>query len=424
MTEKLDVTPGERSRVRLLGSAGSAKAFEIRDFLSRSVVAFDWVELDAATAKGVPGISSLDDPRLPVCEFPDGTRLFSASVRDIADRLGWVSRPRLTEYDVSIYGAGPAGLSAAVYAASEGLKTVLIERHAVGGQAGSSSLIENYLGFPRGVTGADLAERARQQAVRFGAEILHLREGVNASFVGGNIVVDMADGTRLSARTNICATGIEWRRLDVPNEARFLGAGLFYGAGASEAPMCGGETVYVVGGGNSAGQAAMHLSLYAKEVVMLVRGDRLADSLSDYLVKKIEASEVIRVVPHCEVTAISGDASLKEITVRDRHSGNLTQLPTNRIFVCIGGQPNTEWARNTVIVRDPAGYLVTGPDLLVKGRPPDVWPLERPPFHLETSVPGSFAVGDVRHGSIKRVASGVGEGAMAVAFVHQHLAST
>jgi thioredoxin reductase (NADPH) len=424
MTTSFDDAPGERSRVRLLGSAGSAKAFEIRDFLSRSVVAFDWVELDAATAKGVPGISSIDDARLPVCEFPDGTRLFAASVRDIADRLGWVNRPRLNEYDLSIYGAGPAGLSAAVYAASEGLKTVLIERHAVGGQAGSSSLIENYLGFPRGVTGADLAERARQQAVRFGAEILHLREGVNASFAGGKIVVDLADGSRLSARTNICATGIEWRRLNVPNEARFLGAGLFYGAGASEAPMCGGQTVYVVGGGNSAGQAAMHLSLFAKEVVMLVRGDRLADSLSDYLLKKIEASDVIRVVARCEVTAVSGEASLEAITVQDRHSGDLTKLPTRRMFVCIGGQPNTEWARNTAIVRDPAGYLMTGPDLLVKGKLPDAWPLERPPFHLETSVPGSFAAGDVRHGSVKRVASGVGEGAMAVAFVHQHLAST
>lgn len=424
MTASIDDAPGERSRVRLLGPAGSAKAFEIRDFLSRSVVSFDWVELDAVTAKSVPGVSGIDDARLPVCEFPDGTRLFSASVRDIADRLGWVSKPRLAEYDVSIYGAGPAGLSAAVYAASEGLKTVLIERHAVGGQAASSSLIENYLGFPRGVTGADLAERARQQAVRFGAEILHLREGVSASFVNGKIVVDMADGSRLSARTNICATGIEWRRLNVPNEARFLGAGLFYGAGASEAPMCGGETVYVVGGGNSAGQAAMHLSQFAKEVVMLVRGEQLAESLSDYLVKKIEASDVIRVVAHCEVTAVSGNASLEEITVRDRHSGDLTQLPTSRMFVCIGGQPNSEWARDTAIVRDTSGYLVTGPDLLVKGNLPDVWPLERPPFHLETSVPGSFAAGDVRHGSVKRVASGVGEGAMAVAFVHQHLANT
>jgi thioredoxin reductase (NADPH) len=419
-----DGATGAPQRVRLLGAAGSPKAFEIRDFLSRSVVSYEWVELDAAGAKNLPGISNLDDPRLPVCEFPDGTRLFAANVRDIAQRLGWITTPRLTEYDVSIYGAGPAGLSAAVYAASEGLKTVLIERHAVGGQAGSSSLIENYMGFPRGVSGADLAERARQQAVRFGAEILQMREGVSASFRNGKIVVDMADGTRLTARTNICATGIEWRRLNVPNEARFLGAGLYYGAGASEAPICCDETVYVVGGGNSAGQAAMHLSQYAREVVMLVRGAILADTLSDYLVKKIETSSVIRVMTHCEVTAVHGDVALNEITVRDRRTGQEEVLRARRMFVCIGGSPHTEWARDTTIVRDEAGYLVTGPDLSSDGRWPSMWPLQRSPFYLETSIPGSFAAGDVRHGSVKRVASAVGEGAMAVAFVHQHLAST
>jgi thioredoxin reductase (NADPH) len=414
----------DSARVRLLGAPGSAGAFEIRDFLSRSVVAYDWIELDETTARELPGIESLADPRLPVCEFPDGTRLFAATVPGIAERLGWVSKPRLHEYDVSIYGAGPAGLSAAVYAASEGLKTVLIERHAVGGQAGSSSLIENYMGFPKGISGRDLAERARQQAVRFGAEILHLREGIKASFVGGNIRVDLADGTQLSARANVCATGIEWRRLNVPNEARFLGAGLFYGAGSSEAPMCRGETVYVVGGGNSAGQAAMHLSEYAHEVVMLVRGERLADSLSDYLVKKIEETGAIRVVTNCEVTVVNGTDAMETITVKDRSTGVETVLPTRHIFVCIGGLPHTEWAKDTAIVRDASGYLVTGPDLLVKDRLPDEWPLARRPFYLETSVPGSFAAGDVRHSSIKRVASAVGEGAMAIAFVHQHLAQS
>jgi thioredoxin reductase (NADPH) len=407
--------------VHWLGAPGSPKAFEIRDFLSRSVVHCDWVELDEAAARALPGISSLDDAQLPICDFPDGTRLYAASVRGIAERLGWVTKPRLTEYDVSIYGAGPAGLSAAVYAASEGLKTVLIERSTLGGQAGSSSLIENYLGFPNGVSGSDLAERARQQAVRFGAEILLLSEGVKGSFINGKIVVDLADGAQLAARTNICATGIEWRRLDVPNEARLLGSGLFYGAGASEAPMCSGETVYVVGGGNSAGQAAMHFTEYAREVVILVRGDQLADTLSDYLVKKIEASAVIRVVTRCEVTAVDGHPFLQEITVRDRRTGLEQTLATRHVFVCIGGLPNTEWARDTEIIRDCAGYLVTGADLLVAGKAPAVWPLERPPFYLETSVPGSFAVGDVRHSSIKRVASAVGEGAMAVAFVHRHL---
>ncbi|MES2185020.1 MAG: FAD-dependent oxidoreductase [Pseudomonadota bacterium] len=417
------------SRVRLLGAPHSAVAFEIRDFLSRSVVAYDWVELDEAAARALPGadgatsIGGLDSPQLPVCEFLDGSRLLAATVRDVAERLGWVSKPRLAEYDLSIYGAGPAGLSAAVYAASEGLKTVLIERRTVGGQAGSSSLIENYLGFPTGVSGADLAEKARQQAVRFGAEILQMREGICAAFVDGRIHVRLADGGVLAARANICATGIEWRTLGVPDEERLLGAGIFYGAGASEAPMCSGETVYVVGGGNSAGQAAMHLSGYAREVVVLVRRDRLADTLSDYLVKKIEAAPNIRVVVHCEVTAVAGDRSLEAITVRDRLAGTEESLPTRHMFVCIGGAPHTDWTLTTPIVRDCAGYLVTGADLRLDQEHYRNWPLQRAPFFLETSVPGSFAAGDVRHGSIKRVASAVGEGAMAVAFVHQHLAS-
>src|SRR5258706_1120754 len=302
MTDPVESTRGSPHRVRLFGLGNSAKAFEIRDFLNRSVVEYEWVELESdETARRIEGITSLQDPRLPVCELPDGTRLFSPSVRDVAERLGWVTKPKQIEYDVSIYGAGPAGLSAAVYAASEGLKTVLIERHAVGGQAGSSSLIENYMGFPEGISGAHLAERARQQAVRFGAEILHMREGIKAMFRDGRIFVDLADGTLLTARANICATGIEWRRLNLPNEARLLGGGLFYGAGASEAPMCGGQNAYVVGGGNSAGQAAMYLSEYAIKVVMLIRGDALAETLSDYLVKKIEASHNIEVVTHCEV---------------------------------------------------------------------------------------------------------------------------
>ncbi|VVD98324.1 NAD(P)/FAD-dependent oxidoreductase [Pandoraea fibrosis] len=419
-----DSIDNPRPRVRLLGLAISARAFEIRDFLSRSVVTFDWVELDEAAARRIPGIRGLDDPGLPVCEFPDGTRLFNPSVADVARRLGWVEKPRRRAYDVSIYGAGPAGLSAAVYAASEGLSTVLVERDAVGGQAGNSSLIENYLGFPQGISGGELAERARQQAVRFGAEILRLREGVYAVFAEGGIHVDLADGTQLCASTNICATGIEWRRLGLPDEARLQGLGLFYGAGASEAPMCTGETVYVVGGGNSAGQAAMHLAAYAREVVMLVRGARLADTLSDYLIQKIQGTSNVRVVTSCEVSALHGDRFLEAITVRERESGAQQVLATHHLFVCIGGLPNTDWARDTVIARDGSGYLVTGPDLTPAMLTAAGWPLARAPFPLETSVPGSFAVGDVRHGSMKRVASAVGEGAMAVAFIHQHLATS
>jgi thioredoxin reductase (NADPH) len=280
MVSRIDSPAAPSTILRLYGTADSLQAFQLRDFLQRSVVMFEWIELHSDDeARQLPGVRSLSDPHLPVCEFPNGMRLFAPSVRDVAEKLGWVTSPKLSEYDVSIYGAGPAGLSAAVYAASEGLRTVLIERDAVGGQAGSSSMIENYMGFPDGVTGAELAERARQQAQKFGAEILHMREGINANFTDSGIVVDLADGSRLTAKTNICATGIEYRRLDLTNESHFLGAGLYYGAGASEGPMCAGEVVYIVGGGNSAGQAAVHLAGHAEKVILLVRGDRLADTV-------------------------------------------------------------------------------------------------------------------------------------------------
>jgi len=260
-------------RVRLFGSQNQAQGYALRDFLSRSVVEFDWVELTSdADARDQVGVSGLDDPRLPVCLLPDGSRVETATVERVAARLGWITTPRDREYDVSIYGAGPAGLSAAVYAASEGLSTILVEREAVGDQAGTSSLIENFLGFPGGIGGADLAERARQQAVSFGAEILLIREGVKADFRGGLIRVDLADGTQLRARANVCTTGVEYRRLGVPGEDRYAGADLYYGAALSEASLCADQHVLVVGGGNSAGQAAMHLSTCARDVTLLVRG--------------------------------------------------------------------------------------------------------------------------------------------------------
>lgn len=408
--------------VRLYGLPESSAAYEIRDFLGRSVVAFEWTELVTDDDARAAGVDSLDDPRLPVCVMPSGQRLFAPTVREVADCLGWVTHPRHREYDVSIYGAGPAGLSAAVYAASEGLRTVLLERHAIGGQAGTSSLIENYLGFPGGISGGDLAERARQQAVDFGADILLMREGVNATFQDGSIVVDLAEGEQMIARTNICATGVEYRRLGVPDEDRFLGAGLYYGTGLSEAALCSGEHVLVVGGGNSAGQAVMDLSAHAAHISMLVRGERLADSLSSYLLDRIEEAPNVEVLTCTEVAALHGDGALDAVTLRDNTTGQERRALTHRLFVLIGGRPNTDWADDTGIVRDPGRYLVTGHDLLIDGQPPDVWSLDRLPYHLETSVPGSFAAGDVRHGSVKRVASAVGEGAMAVSFVHQHLA--
>jgi thioredoxin reductase (NADPH) len=419
-------TKGGRPRmVRLLGARDSAEAWEIRDFLKRSVVEFEWVELtcddDCREELGLP---QLDNVRLPVVELPDGERLFGPSLREVAGRLGFVTRPRLREYDVSIYGAGPAGLSAAVYAASEGLRTVLIERSAVGGQAGTTSMIENYMGFPEGINGADLAERARQQAIKFGVEVLMMQEGVRSEFHDHRIWTDLADGRQMVARANVCATGVEWRRLDLPGEDRLLGRGLYYGAGASEAPLCGGEDVVVVGGGNSAGQAVMHLAAHARRVTMLVRGPALAATMSSYLSERILSTPNVEVRTEAEVTGLRGDGALEGIEVTSRATGAAEEVPTPRLFVAIGGVPNTEWAADTPIVRDRGGYLVTGPDLLTAGKPPACWALDRAPYYLETSVPGSFAVGDVRARSIKRGATAAGEGAMAVAFVHRYLEET
>jgi len=334
--------------MRLYGQPNSPEAYALRDFLNRSVVEFDWVELTCdADCDNELGLPSLENVRLPVVELPSGERMFAPTVREVAERLGWVTQPRFKEYDLSIYGAGPAGLSAAVYAASEGLRTVLVERQAIGGQAGTSSLIENYMGFPQGIRGAELAERARQQAVKFGIEILLMREGVKSEFRNNHIYTEMADGSKMSAKANICATGIEYRRLDLPNENQFLNLGVFYGAGASEAPFCLNEHVFVIGGGNSAGQATMHFSRYATKVTMVIRGDNLATTLSHYLVKRISESEKIEVLFHSEVTGLDGDKGLRQIEISDRRNGTKQIFETQRLFVCIGGVPNTEWAKDT-----------------------------------------------------------------------------
>ncbi|MES1257603.1 MAG: FAD-dependent oxidoreductase [Acidobacteriota bacterium] len=410
--------------IKLLGKASAPLGYMIRDFLHRSDVPFEWIELggDASADKEL-GASGLRDSQLPVCLFPDGTRLECPTLRQIIEKLGWFHDPARAEYDLAIYGAGPAGLSAAVYGASEGLTTVLIERLALGGQAGSSSRIENYLGFPSGISGADLAERARDQALRFGAEILIGREGVRGEFLPGKGVGYLKDGTKIIARATICATGVDYRRLNVPGEDRFLSAGVYYGAGASEASLCSdSQDVFVVGGGNSAGQAAMYFSTFARTVTMIVRGPSLKATLSQYLLDRINAAKNIRVLVNSEVTAVEGDSVLRSLTVTNRQSGEQTAHATSWLFICIGGVPHTNWAVEVGIARDDAGYLVTGPDLLHNNRVPQSWPLDRHPYYLETNMPGVFAAGDVRHGSVKRCASAVGEGAMAVAFVHRYLA--
>ena len=418
------MTNSQTPSVKIIGKTGSSVAYTIRDFLHRSDVPFEWIEVhDDQQAREQAGVNGINDKRMPVCIFSDGTRIECPTIRQIIEKLGWFRDPSRSEYDLAIYGAGPAGLSAAVYGASEGLKTVVIEKFTVGGQAGSSSKIENYLGFPQGISGNELAERAREQAAKFGAEILLARVGVRAEFQVGKGVGYLADGTKIIARSAICATGVAYRHLDLPNEDALVGAGLYYGAGASEASLCWNNDVYVIGGGNSAGQAAMHFSRFARNVTVVIRAGSLKATLSNYLVNRITSAPNITVLSHTQVTALHGNPILENITLTDLKTGEERTVPTHWLFVCIGGDPRTQWAEDVGIVRDEAGYLMTGPDLLEHSKPPSNWPLDRMPYYLETSIPGMFAAGDVRHGSVKRCASAVGEGAMAVTFIHRYLAS-
>ena len=414
--------PQQESKVKVFGRTGSPQCFAVRDFLYRNDVAFEWIELHTDDEARAIGLESVADDRLPVCVFDDGTRMDRPTIRRISEKLRWFRDPSLSEYDLAIYGAGPAGLSAAVYGASEGLKTIVVERWAVGGQAGTSPKIENYLGFPQGISGAELADHAREQACRFGAEILISSEGVRGEFTAGKRVGYLADGTRVVARAAICATGVEYHRLPVANEERFRGAGVYYGAGASEAALCVGHQVVVVGGGNSAAQATLHFSQYVAHAILVVRGDNLKSTVSAYLVDRISAAKNVEVLTQTEVTALEGSDMLQAVLLTNRQTGASRRIETHWVFVCIGGAPRTEWAVQAGVTRDEAGYLVTGPDLLRDDQRPDGWPLDRPPYYLETNIPGLFAAGDVRHGSVKRCASAVGEGAMAVMFVHRYLA--
>src|SRR5258708_8984634 len=407
---------------RIYGRIGWAAGYAIRDFLHRAGVPYQWIELTSdAQARAEGRVRDLSDDRLPICEFPDGSRLERPTIRQVLEKLGWYQAPSRSEYDLAIYGAGPAGLSAAVYGASEGLKTVLVERSAVGGQAASSPRIENYLGFPEGISGAELAEPAREQAERFGAEILLYREGVRGEFAPGRGTGYLRDGTKIVARASICATGVDYRRLGLPEEERFQGAGVYYGAGASEASLCRNDHVVVVGGGNSAGQAALHFARYASGRTMVVREARLNENLSEYLVDRIRHEKRIDVRLRTVVTGLQGDKMLRAVTIKQLDTGQEEIIKTRWLFVCIGGVPHTGWGEGVGSVRDQAGYLVTGPDLMKDGRPPPNWRLNRQPYYLETNLPGVFAARDVRPGSIKRFASAVREGALAAAFGHRYL---
>lgn len=410
--------------VRVLGTRWSPKSYEVRDFLARNQVPYQWLDADAATR--LPDVQHLLDSfakgelKLPAVLFPDGGRLEQAEPPQIAEKLGLNMRAGLEFYDVAIVGGGPAGLAAAVYGASEGLKTVIVEGAAPGGQAGLSSLIENYLGFPSGLTGADLARRAITQARRFGVEIVSPKEATSIRVDGPYRYVKLQGEAEISCHALILAMGVQWRKMDVPGIDRFQGAGVYYGAGSTEALSCQNEDVYIIGGANSAGQAAMFFSKYARKVVMLVRGPSLAATMSQYLIDQIEATENIMVETRSRVTAVAGGERLHTITIASDVTGESREVPASALFIFIGAEPRTAWV-DGVIERDSRGFILTGPDLMREGKRPQGWPLDRDPGLLETNVPGVFAVGDVRYGSIKRVASGVGEGSVAIQFVHQYL---
>lgn len=410
--------------IRVLGTRWAPRCYELRDFLARNHVPYQWI--DAEVSSNDPETRQLLDAlgpesaNLPVVLFPDGTRLLEGAPAEIAQKVGLRTHAQTSFYDLAIVGGGPAGLAAAVYGASEGLHTVIVEREAPGGQAGMSSRIENYLGFPTGLSGGDLARRAVTQAQRFGVEILSPQEVVGVRTEGSYRILKLADGNEISCHALMIASGVQWRRLEAPGIDRLQGAGVYYGGGATEALSCKGEIVYVVGGANSAGQAAMNFARYAKRVVILVRGESLASSMSQYLIDQIQQMPNIQLWTHASVAEAHGETHLEEISVLCSDTNRIERVPANAMFIFIGALPRTEWLAD-LVQRDERGFILTGPDLLWDGQRPKGWNLERDPFLLETNVPGIFAVGDVRHGSVKRVASGVGEGSVAVQFIHQYL---
>jgi thioredoxin reductase (NADPH) len=411
------VTP----QVVLVGHRASRVGYSIRDFLNRNGVPYEWVDVDDAARVGTwlqPGEMGVD--RLPVCILPNGMRLAPATLEGVAAGLGMVSAPALSEYDLTIVGAGPAGLAAAVYAASEGLRAVAIEAVAPGGQAGTTSMIENYLGFPQGISGSELATRATAQAKRFGAEVLLARRLADVTRDGPGFVALLSDGSALPSRALLVASGVDWRRLEVPGIDELLGSGVYYGAGPSEAVTCSGCRVVIVGGGNSAGQAVIRFSRYAAQVTLLVRGRSLEASMSQYLIRQVMELGNVEVRTNTEVVSLESDTRLRALMVSS--GGTVARLPADALFVCIGGVPRTQGAANVGLALDGAGFMRTGAELSSSPDALDGWSLSRQPLPLETSVPGLFAAGDVRSGSIKRCAAAIGEGSMAVALVHQRLA--
>ena len=410
--------------IRVLGTRWSPRCYELRDFLARNHVPYQWIDAELssgdADTKRLLDVLGPEATNLPVVLFPDGTKLLDGVPVEVAQKVGLRTRAQTDFYDLAIIGGGPAGLAAAVYGASEGLHTVIVEREAPGGQAGMSSRIENYLGFPTGLSGGDLARRAVVQARRFGVEILSPQEALSVRTEDPYRIIKLADGSEISCHALMVATGVQWRRLEAPGIDALQGAGVYYGGGTTEAFSSQGERVYVVGGANSAGQAAMNFSKYADRVVILVRGEGLAATMSQYLIDQIQQTPNIQVWTHASVAEVHGDKHLEEISVLCSDTNRVERVPASSMFIFIGALPRTEWLAG-LVERDERGFLLTGPDLMRNGERPKGWVPDRDPFLLETNVPGIFAVGDVRRGSVKRVASGVGEGSVAVQFIHQYL---
>ena len=406
--------------IRVIGQRWSPQSHQVKDFLARNQVPYQWLDIELEEAKTLVSYAEDCQAKLPLVLFTDGTRLIQPSNIQIAEKIGLQTRAERPFYDLLIVGGGPSGLAAAVYGASEGLTTVMVEREAPGGQAGSSSRIENYLGFPSGLSGGDLARRAVAQARRFGVEILSPQEVVKVRIEDPYRVVTLSDGNEVSCHAMLIATGVAYRKLDVPGMERLSGAGVYYGAAMTEALACKGEAVYVIGGANSAGQAAMHFAKYADQVTMLVRGDSLTKSMSQYLIDQIASMPNITVRTQCSVVEVHGEASLEKIVVADAKTGMQETLPATSLFIFIGAMPQTDWL-DGIVERDRQGFILAGMELLRDRQRPKGWVLDRDPFLLEASVPGIFVAGDVRYGSVKRVASGVGEGSIAVQFIHRYL---
>jgi len=421
LSDWLASVPVPYDGIRVAGTLWSASSHYVKEFLARCQIPYQWLDIERdQAAKELVESSCNERPLLPVVFFPDGSTLVAPDLGALAAKVGMSTQAKQPFYDLIIIGAGPAGLAGAVYGASEGLRTIVIEREAAGGQAATSSRIENYLGFPQGISGADLARRATTQAQRLGAEMLTAQTVTGVRVEDPYRYVTLSDGSELSCHALLISTGVEVRKLDIPGIEPLVGGSVYYGAAASEAVYYKDKKVYVVGGANSAGQGAMYLSRFASEVCIVFRGDTLQKSMSQYLIDQIEGSENIKVMLNVQITAVDGKEHLETITIRNNKRGESEIVPADAIFIFIGAVPSTGFLGD-LIERDEAGFIYTGQDLIHDGRRPKNWKPKRDPFLLETSVPGIFAAGDVRHGVIRRVASAVGQGAVAVSMVHKYL---